>query len=66
MMLEQIVGAAPILLFLGDIFLTVLYARAGTGWLAPHWSRAVWGPRSAPQHGSSAAAMARSCRSRAR
>ena len=47
MTLEQIVGAALILLFLGDIFLTVLYARAGTGWLAPHWSRGVWGSLSA-------------------
>src|SRR4051794_13418209 len=42
MPLEQTVGAALIVLFLGDIFLTVLYARAGTGWLAPRWSRGVW------------------------
>jgi hypothetical protein len=42
MTLEQIVGAAVMLLFLGDIFLTVLYARAGTGWLAPYWNRVVW------------------------
>jgi hypothetical protein len=42
MTLEQVVGAAVLLLFLGDIFLTVLYARAGTGWLAPRWNRAVW------------------------
>ena len=42
MTLEQIVGSAVMLLFLGDIFLTVLYARAGTGWLAPYWSRVVW------------------------
>ncbi|MBV8400931.1 MAG: two pore domain potassium channel family protein [Acetobacteraceae bacterium] len=42
MKLEQIVGVALMLLFLGDIVLTVLYARAGTGWLAPHWSRGVW------------------------
>ena len=42
MTLEQIVGAALMLLLLGDIFLTVLYARAGTGWLAPYWSRVVW------------------------
>lgn len=39
---EQIVGAALTLLFLGDIFLTVLYARAGTGWLARYWNRGVW------------------------
>jgi hypothetical protein len=39
---EQIVGAALMLLFLADIFLTVLYARAGTGLLAPYWSRVVW------------------------
>ena len=31
------------LLFLADIFLTILYARAGTGLLAPHWNRLVWG-----------------------
>lgn len=30
------------LLFLADIFLTLLYARAGTGLLAPYWNRAVW------------------------
>jgi hypothetical protein len=39
---EQILGAALTLLFLADIFLTVLYARAGTGLLAPRWNRAVW------------------------
>lgn len=42
MNLEQIVGAALMLLFLADIFLTVLYARAGTGLLAPRWNRLVW------------------------
>lgn len=42
MTLEQILGAAVMLLFLADIFLTVLYARAGTGLLAPAWNRAVW------------------------
>ena len=41
-MLEQILGTAVTLLFLADIFLTVLYARAGTGLLAPYWDRAVW------------------------
>lgn len=30
------------LLFLADIFLTVLYARAGTGLLAPRWNRLVY------------------------
>lgn len=30
------------LLFLADIFLTVLYARAGTGLLAPYWNRFVF------------------------
>lgn len=39
---EQIIGAALTLLFLIDIFLTVLYARAGTGLLAPYWNRGVW------------------------
>jgi hypothetical protein len=42
MTFEQIGGAALIVLFLTDIFLTVLYARAGTGLLAPHWNRTVW------------------------
>lgn len=42
MTLEQAVGAALMLLFLADIFLTVLYARAGTGLFAPYWNRAMW------------------------
>ncbi|MCO6048222.1 hypothetical protein NGM99_00265 [Mesorhizobium sp. RP14(2022)] len=42
MTLEQIIGTALVLLFLSDIFLTVLYARAGTGLLAPSWNRAIW------------------------
>jgi hypothetical protein len=42
MRLEQVVGAALVLLFLADVFLTVLYARAGTGLLAPYWNRAIW------------------------
>lgn len=42
MTLEQALGAAVVLLFLADIFLTVLYARAGTGLLAPYWMRAIW------------------------
>jgi hypothetical protein len=42
MSLEQIGGAGLMLLFLADIFLTVLYARAGTGLLAPRWNRLIW------------------------
>lgn len=42
MTLEQLIGAALMLLFLADVFLTVLYARAGTGLLAPYWNRAIW------------------------
>src|SRR3954469_23930323 len=42
MTLEQIGGAALMLLFLADVFLTILYARAGTGLLAPRWNRLVW------------------------
>lgn len=42
MTFEHIVGTALLLLFLADIFLTVLYARAGTGLLAPLWNRCVW------------------------
>jgi hypothetical protein len=42
MTLEQLAGTALVLLFLADIFMTVLYARAGTGLLAPYWNRAIW------------------------
>ncbi len=42
MTLQHAGGAALMALFLADIFLTVLYARAGTGLLAPHWNRLVW------------------------
>ena len=42
MTLEQVIGATVVLVFLADVFLTVLYARAGTGLLAPYWNRAVW------------------------
>jgi hypothetical protein len=42
MTLEQAIGTALLLLFLADVFLTVLYARAGTGLLAPSWNRLVW------------------------
>lgn len=42
MTLEQTGGIALMLLFLADIFLTVLYARAGTGLLAPRWNRLIW------------------------
>jgi len=40
--LEQLLGAGLMSVFLADIFLTVLYARAGTGLLAPRWNRLVW------------------------
>jgi hypothetical protein len=42
MTVEQAIGTALVVLFLADIFLTVLYARAGTGLLAPTWNRAIW------------------------
>jgi hypothetical protein len=42
MTLEQLAGTALVLLFLADIFMTVLYARAGTGLLASYWNRAIW------------------------
>jgi hypothetical protein len=42
MTIEQGGGTALMMLFLTDIFLTVLYARAGTGLLAPYWNRAIW------------------------
>ena len=41
-LLEQLAGVAIVLVFLADIFLTVLYARAGTGLLAPRWNRLIW------------------------
>ncbi|WP_430252244.1 ion channel [Neorhizobium sp. DAR64860/K0K1] len=40
--LQQLVGAGLMLLFLADIFLTVLYARAGTGLFAARWNRFIW------------------------
>jgi hypothetical protein len=42
MMIEQVLGAAVMLLFLTDVFLTVLYARAGSGLMAPRWNRGIW------------------------
>ncbi|RFB88688.1 hypothetical protein B5K11_24770 [Rhizobium leguminosarum bv. trifolii] len=40
--LEQLLGAGVMVLFLVDIFFIVLYARAGTGLLAPKWNRLIW------------------------
>ena len=40
--IEQAVGIGITLLFLADIFLTVLYARANAGLLAPRVGRMVW------------------------
>ncbi|GAA3761834.1 hypothetical protein [Terriglobus aquaticus] len=40
--LQQISGIAIVLLILLDVFLTVLYARMGSGLLSPHLSRLVW------------------------
>lgn len=40
--LEQLLGVEVMVLFLADIFFTVLYARAGTGLLAPRWNRLIW------------------------
>jgi hypothetical protein len=39
---EQAVGIGIMLLFLTDIFVTVLYARANTGVLAPRLGRLIW------------------------
>lgn len=59
MSIEHVAGAALVLLFLADIFLTVLYARAGTGLLAPRWNRFVWAmvKRIAPLFGRRRAAV---------
>lgn len=43
MIFEQLAGAAIVLIVLADIFLTVLYARAGTSILARRVNLAVWG-----------------------
>ena len=40
--LEALAGAVVLMATLLDVFLTVLYARAGTGLLAPWLARAVW------------------------
>jgi hypothetical protein len=40
--LEQVAGAALVLLVIADVFLTVLYARIGAGILSVHISRATW------------------------
>ena len=41
-LVEQIAGAVVIVVVLLDIFLTVLYARAGTALFSPVVSRAIW------------------------
>jgi hypothetical protein len=41
-LMEQFAGAAVMVVTLLDIFLTVLYARAGTELLSPVVSRAIW------------------------
>jgi hypothetical protein len=40
--LQQISGILIVLLILLDVFLTVLYARMGTGLISPRLSRAIW------------------------
>ena len=40
--LEQVAGLCLLTLILVDIFVTVLYARAGTGLIAPHVERLFW------------------------
>lgn len=61
MTLEQGFGAALVLLFLADIFLTVLYARAGTGLIGPN-GRGRSGLYSAPAPRCSAGGAGRFCR----
>ena len=41
-LVEQIAGAVVMVVTLLDIFLTVLYARAGTALFSPVVSRAIW------------------------
>jgi hypothetical protein len=40
--LEPLLGGIVIAVTLADVFLTVLYARAGTGLLAPRLARGIW------------------------
>jgi hypothetical protein len=40
--IETVVGAAIMLLILADVFLTILYARAGTGLLSNKITRATF------------------------
>jgi hypothetical protein len=41
-LLEQVAGLCLLTLLLVDIFVTVLYARAGSGLIAPHVVRLLW------------------------
>ena len=41
-LMEQFAGAVVMVLTLLDIFLTVLYARAGTALFSPFVSRGIW------------------------
>ncbi len=51
--LQQISGIFIVLLILLDVFLTVLYARMGTGLISPLLARMVWRALScAGPHGS--------------
>ena len=40
--LEQLLGALLMLLVLADVYLTVLYARVGTGIISEKLARVVW------------------------
>ena len=40
--LEQTLGTALVLFILADVFLTVLYARLGSGLLSYHLARGTW------------------------
>src|SRR3954451_21851978 len=53
--LEPLAGALLMALILADVFLTVLYARAGTGIISDRLARLVWlvlGRASSPGNGS--------------
>ena len=41
-LVEQVAGLCLLILILVDIFVTVLYARAGSGLIAPHVERGLW------------------------
>src|SRR4051812_2232530 len=55
--LEPLAGGIVLAITLLDVFLTVLYARAGTGILAPLLARGVWRSAGGPAEGTQASSV---------